>query len=176
MTLNEAIFGVLGTQFKKDMDKEALKMIEEAGYELRKGDGCYYIKNPATNREIYFSGKYTTQINFNWYVRPVRLKTHAFRLCHFDFVGCLNKPINYDWYNLERITEYCPTQEKYGKIKSARWNVNYHTEQVDNIVNEKLQKLYKQIEELTRDIQYHAERKIKAQEELEELKKGFGLK
>lgn len=176
MELNEAIFHVLDTQFKKDMDKEALKMIEEAGYEIHKGNGCYYVKNPVTKREIYFSGTYTTQINFNWYIRPVRLKAHAFRLCHFDFVGCLNKPINYTWYNLGRVAEYRPTKDKYEKLKSARWDVNYHTKQVENIVNEKLQKLYKQIEELTKDIQYHTERKVKAKEELEELKKGFGLK
>lgn len=176
MTLNEAIFGVLCTQFKKDMDKEALKMIEDAGYEIHKGSGCYYIKNPVTKREIYVKYSYygNYRINFNWYRQEARFEIG--NGCPFDFVNCLNKPINTMWYNLGRVSEYRPTLDKYEKIKRARWDVNYHKREVENIVNEKLQKLYKQIEELTKDVQYHTERRVEAQEELDELKKSFGLK
>ena len=175
--LNKAIWTVLTTQFKKDA-KEAFKMVEENGYDVYKnGWGTWSIANPTTKRSLYIGyGKYGsratlycgnhTTLTKTW--RTISSKEEREVAEKFDFVNCLNTPVNVTYYEM-RMDESRESKAllNYYKLKSAKSSINYESEDIDRI--------QKKIAELQADLIRATEKKVKADMKLNEVRKELGL-
>ena len=171
--LNKAIETVLTTQFKKDA-KEAHKAVTEAGYVIYKWDGSFGVKNPATDREVRISyGSYSTKIVYTGNWSGVKLGWNSD--IKFDFVGQLEKPINYEWIAIRHF-EYRPTRVKYEQLRSKRRDVEYHANEIRLIQEKKIKELQRQMEELQRSLIYHVENRAKDQQALDQFRKELGLR
>lgn len=169
MTINEAIYKVLMTQFKKDIGAEALTLIKEAGYEIFKDNGNFNIKNPKTGRYVYIgSNSYNLKVctygaGFNRYY-PIGYKPEN---CKFDFAGYLEKPLNTEWYSRYIWANYHPTEDRYRTLYNARNTVRYEIEHIARIK--------KQISDLQADLERSLEYKIKKEISLKDTRRELGL-
>lgn len=170
MTLNKAMEMVLRTQFKKQV-KEAHKIVEEAGYTINKIQGGYQITNPKTGRFIYIrQDGYRKSIIHGYYNSQQRRIRSEADYQKFDYTGCLNKPINKDYYEQilnEEHTAYHKS-EAMQKLKSAKWSLKYEEDRIARI--------QKDIEKLQQDLIRAAMAKARAIDKLNEVKKDLGLK
>ena len=166
--LNEAIIKVLTTQFKKDA-KEAHALVESYGYTISKVDGHFIIKNPLTRRYVYI-----TEARSYLYAYDIHINTNDKRvkrseeLNNFDYVNFLEKPLNTAWYKTQYgENEYHPTREKWNRLSSAKWYLEYRTKDID--------KIKKQIESLQKDLIRQVEWKEEAKHDLADVRKEYGL-
>lgn len=169
--VNEAIFTVLTTQFKKDA-KEAHAIVEQAGYTISKFNGDWYIHNAETGRKVFIHYPKYNDRPYREYIDGNGNGKRSKISQKFDFVGYLEKPLNTAWaemqswdYQLNRYEQQAST------LKSARWSVKYHTEQIDRIQKEIEEKIAK----LQKDLLYHSQEKVRAEIHLKEVRKEFGL-
>ena len=171
--VNEAIFTVLTEQFKKDA-KEAHAIVEQAGYSISKMDGDWYLKNAETGRRVYMHvarrtyGMSYISGNGNDYGRRGGWRIRVSK--KFDFVGYLEKPLNTVWEEMQNWN-YNRYEKQASTLKSARWDVKYHTEQIDKIQKEIEEKIAK----LQKDLLYHSQEKVKAEIHLREVREELGL-
>ena len=170
MTLNKAMEMVLRTQFKKQV-KEAHKIIEEAGYTINKIQGCYEITNPTTGRFIYIRHNgYRSTISHGIYNSQQRMIKSEADYQKFDYAGCLNKPINKDYYEQIRNEEYSAyhKSEAMQKLKSAKWSLKYEEDRIARI--------QKEVEKLNQELIRAAMAKARAIDKLNEVRKDIGLR
>lgn len=169
MTLNEAIWHVISTQRKKDMIAGAFDTVKKAGYEIRyRGSGEWWeVRQPETYKVVYI------RVSTGYYGRAyLEIGNRSIRIenwdeCKVDFVGYLNKPINRDyWRNLNY--RYEPTKEKYERLRSAKWNLGYHTRNIEKIKKELASKQH--------ELEYEIERKAEYEHKLNDIKKEYKLK
>ena len=164
--LRQAIFKVLTTQFKKDMGG-ADKIVEDAGYLVRKGQGRYEVYNPKTQRCLYITGDVYMYVHYSWYC-----KNYVFYYaeeCKFDFVGALNKPFNKEWYDiLDHRYDTKPTRKKYEELAWAKKRIEWRQEDIKK-AKEAIQKAQ---EELIRCVRWEADAKA----DLKEARRKLGLK
>lgn len=169
MTLNEAIYKVITTQFKKDM-REAVELVEEAGYEINKSDGRFYVRNPKTQR--FIESKYSQYRDITTLIgnRGEILKFRYTCNCHFDFVGYLNKELNHVWYVMrnERAWYVSPTRKKYEKLQEAKRYLRYREEAVE--------KTKKDLADLQARLERDIEERVRYEQMLAETRKNLGLK
>lgn len=168
MTLNEAIINVLLNQFKKYMSKEAIEMVEQAGYTIVKVQGGYEVKNPATRRWVQVE-TYGYRLKIFKVGQTVRMDRE--NLKKFDFVNYLNKPINEAWAEVNRVTYWgyvSPTREKISKLRDAKNRIKWQRREMDE-VKQKIANLQGRLE---REIRYLVE----YENELKETRKKLGLK
>ena len=168
MTLNEAIYEVLTTQFKKDA-KEAHKMLTDYGYEVKKYCSRWYVKNPTTQKEIsafYNDWRYSWFFCYGYDKRtPMNRK--------IDFVNCLNTPINKNVYNYSfYINNF---QRNADKLKSAKRSITYEEKRIKEIKAE-VQSLTERINVLQDRLVDATEEKGRRVRRLEEVRKELGLK
>ncbi len=165
MTLKEAIIKVITTQFKKDMG-EAIEIVENAGYVIKKGDKTYMVVNPANGREVWVAdnGYKGVRVHHGIYTGVARLAYEE--LDKFDFVNCLEKPENME-YRLYLGITYEPTRQKIERIRGRRWYVKYHADEIEAIK--------KKIAKLQDDLVYHTTRLANENRDYMELRKEFGL-
>lgn len=168
MTLNEAIYEVLTTQFKKDA-KEAHKMLTDYGYEVKKYCGRWYVKNPTTQKEIsafYNDWRYSWFFCYGYDKRiPMNRK--------IDFVNCLNTPINKNVYNYSfYINNF---QRNADKLKSAKRSITYEEKRINEIKAE-VQSLTERINVLQDRLVDATEEKGRRVRRLAEVRKELGLK
>lgn len=167
--LNTAIRTVLLTQFKKDAP-EAFKIVEAAGYEVYKYNGSFGVKNTITDRHIRIqAGRNYGRMTLLYGYSEARVNNDL--LACFDFAGCLNKPMNKTWHEMQHVRAWgkaSPTLERYEELKSARWSVNYDAREIA--------KIQEQIEKLTRDLVRAAQSKTRSEEKLQACKAKLGLK
>jgi len=132
MTLNEAIYKVMTTQYKKDA-KEEHKMVEAAGYEIYKSDGSFTVRNEETHRElcIDYKGYYSVL-----YTRARSIRFNRYDGLKFDFVGYLLKPtkdindfLDRDGYYKDRSKAL----QKYHRLERAKHHVEYEKNQFEEI-------------------------------------------
>ena len=168
--INEAIYTVLTTQYKKDA-KEAHSAVEAEGYQISKFNGSWWIHNTGTGRKIYLHyvrGGYYSYIEGNGNGRHRKNQISYREFPKFDFVGFLDKPLNTEW---SEMNSYRFQENRYSQnaevLRSARWNVKYHTDSIARI--------QKQIEDLQKDLIYHAGQKAQAEQRLVETRKNLGL-
>lgn len=163
--LRQAIFTVLTTQFKKDMGG-ADKIVEDAGYLVRKGQGGYEVYNPKTQRCLYINGNYQKYIHYSWYG-----KNYAFypdEGCKFDFVGALNKPFNKEWYDiLDHRYETNPTRKKYEELAWAKKRIAWRQEDI--------KKAYKAIEAAQKELERAVRWEVEAKNDLKAVRAKLGL-
>ena len=167
MNLNEAIYKVIKTQFKKDMG-EALRLVEEAGYRVSKWDSRFYVKNERTNREVCLRESYFGNciISGNGYEK---CKFHPDEVCRFDFIGYLEKPHNLAWYDIEAKKNdwRSPTWYKYDRLRSIRNSIKYAEDSINT--------RRKQIADLQRSLENDIEYRVKREQQLVEVRKELRL-
>ena len=174
--LNEAMYKVLITKYKKDAKKEH-KIVETAGYEIYKSGGDWVIKNKETwklislgNEEPYYrtirKGHYEiidTPVR-KFYHGDVSKYININDICKIDFVNCIDTPTNKDKYD-DRYSIY---NSRKRALSAAKWDVYYHNKEIKNI--------RAQIVELQNDLTYQLRRAEESEKHLNEIRKEFGLK
>ena len=170
--LNKAIWKVLNSKFKKDA-KEAFKMVEDAGYEVYKdGWGYWVVANRENHRFIHLQdNRYRTIIQHGPYVththRCTEKETYAIEIT-FDFVGCLEKPVNQTWYDLRNGRKNKLTAvDKYNEIKFQKRMAESYAEDIE--------KTKKQIEKLQAELVRQATCKAQYEAKVQASKVKFGL-
>ena len=166
MELNEAIYKVISTQFKKDMG-EALKIVEGAGYKVSKWDSRFYVKNEKTGRELCLRNTYNGYaVHGNGYVK---CKFNWDKTCPMDLVAYLEKPFNDEWYKVQAMRSdwRSPTYYKCHRLKDAKWYIEYKKNDIKNINNE-ITKLQQRLEEAIRS-------QVKYEQNLVNIRKELGL-
>lgn len=167
--LNKAILTVLRNQFKKDA-KEAHEVVKEAGYGIVKINGGFEVYNDRTNRKIYVKEGYRSYIIHGYHERQ-RTQLTKVTIEKFDFVGCLEKPQNRDYYEQlhnESMAHDVNHDPRINKLKSAKWHVRY--------TNDEVAKIQAQMEKLQKELIRAVERKVEAEQELKQVKKELGLR
>ena len=163
MTLNEAIYIMFNTKFKKDA-REAFNMIEKAGYEIWKNNGQWEIQNPKTGKYIY-AGQPYWNYKKGWVI-VLHYGDCATELNDkIDFVNCLNTPIN---TAKRRHNGFNKFQEQRNNLRMVKRDIVWK----ENAIKDYKAKIVATQENLIRAV----ERKAKAEAELKELRKEYGLK
>ena len=173
--INEAIWTVLKAKYKKEA-KEAFKVVEDAGYEIYK-NGCGYwtVSNPDTHRYINLGDRgwkhhsYTV-IQHGPYVaqsRMVQSKEFNSNSIAFDFVNCLDTPINETWYKLQNKSNTSKAVAQYQAIKFSKRMAESYARDIENTM--------KEIERLQARLISQTESKVRYEAEVKELKRQFGL-
>lgn len=165
--VNQAIYVVLTTQYKKDA-KKAHSIVEAAGYQITKFNGDWHIRNDKTGRTVYIhypkynSRSYREYIDGNGNGKKAKISRK------FNFVGYLEKPLNTAWREMK---SYSFQENRYSQqatfLKSKRWNVKYHTDAIAEI--------QKKMEDLQKQLIYHAGEKVKSEQALLDVRKSLGL-
>ena len=166
--VNKAIAQVLTTQFKKEA-KEAFLIVKEAGYEVDKWDKKWHVRNRKVDRVVYIDReRWNYDKHYPEYViwHSGGSSTLA-DLSKFDFVGCLDKPVNKVWREMRGYEHQNKFQAWSRKLKSARWSVKYHTDNIDSI--------QKHIEGLQKELMYHVKEQTRAEAELKQVRAELGL-
>ena len=166
MDINEAIYKVMSTQFKKDMG-EALKVVEEAGYTVSKWDSRFYVKNPKTGRELCLRDTYKGYaVHGNGHVK---CKFNWGKTCSMDLVGYLEKPFNNEWYKVQAMQSdwRSATWYKWDRLRSAKWYIKYEKESIE--------KTKKKIAQLQQELEDAIRSQIRYEQNLVEVRKDLGL-
>ena len=164
--INDAIYKVVTTQFKKDA-KESHRIVEEVGYKIIKCDGSFKVRNPETYRYVqvefshgyFYNAKVYTVSGCKYFRAEDGLKA-------FDFVGQLETTRKVydepdpDYYESEAVI-------KHSQIKSMDSLAKCY----DNDIKTTLEKIAKLQEDLIRYTEYKIEYETKARN----LRKKYGL-
>lgn len=167
--LNKAIYEVVTNQFKKNCP-ESHEKVKTAGYEIAKWNGVFHVKNANTNRVLCMSVNkynYKRSISYNPYRRMSPLTDK------FDFVGCLNKPINQntiDEYNAGYDRDRNSVQ-KYETLRRRRRDIKYHEECIEDAKKA----LQKALERYEWDIAYHIKALDQAKKSYSDYRKEINL-
>lgn len=167
--LNQAIYAVLATKFKKDA-YEAHELVKNAGYEIEKWDGKFHIRNRETNRLICIATNRwgdKVGINHNPWTKNAKLTEN------FDYVACLNKPLNETYWRMRQDEAWyrSKSRENFEKLHRAKWGVDYHTRSLQK-AEEALERAMEQYE---KDVKYHKECLKVDQESLAKVRAELGL-
>lgn len=157
--LNEAIYEVITSKFKKDCP-EAFKAVEAAGYRIYKSGGTFTIRNDKTTREVYLTfGSWSEVLHYGKYTfNTKRIKCNK-DLKVFDFVTCLEKPINRDWV-MVRYPEMSTLQKKKEKLEDARFHHRWAKRHLLETQAE-IAKLQQKLIEYSQDV-YRSSQELKA--------------
>ena len=170
MTINEAIFKVCTTKFKKDA-LDAHKALNAIGLQTFKTGGQYAVYNPATRKRVtvdvreeygYGRGYYKVYVVYGDYtfkVRRERLK--------FDFMGYLTKPVNEAYRELYNIPKK-PTLKKFDTVRSARLYLEWRKDEVA--------KIQAQMDKLQKDLISAVRRQVEYENNLAKARADLGLK
>lgn len=166
MELNEAIYKVMSTQFKKDMG-EALRVVEEAGYTVSKWDSRFYVKNPKTGRELCLKEGYKGYNIFGNGDRKSIVPWGTER--RMDLVGYLEKPINHEWYKAQAMQNdwRSATWYKWDRLRNAKWYIKYEKENIE--------KTKKKIAQLQQELEDTIRSQIRYEQNLVNIRKELGL-
>lgn len=126
--LNQAIYKVLITQFKKDA-KEEHKIVENAGYEIQKYNGYFEVRNKETCKLVRI-----TNVNYGYTFSRVTLicgnntiRVKPENVCKIDFVNCLSKPFPTETYNAYYYYNcWNVYKDLRYRLREAKRNVEYY--------------------------------------------------
>ena len=172
--LNEAIWTVLTTQFKKEA-KEAFKTVKENGYEVYKnGCGTWTVHNPHTRRSIHIEyGRYyrRTTLFHGYYTTQSRTWKDATEervvATKFDFVNCLKTYQNDEYYRTVNKDDRSTAKKKYERLTGAKWSVKYE--------NDRIAKIQADIAKLQAELIKATENKVKDEMTLKQVRQELGL-
>lgn len=181
--VNRAIIKVCTTQFKKDAKAEH-ELLEGYGYQIYKLNGRFSIQSPNRTVSIEYVGNYrhNYKVVFGYYhVHYKYFKTYE-DLFKFDFVNCLNTPINTEYYNLKQYEEgwggindkHAKYEQIRNKLHNLKWNITWYNREVED-VQKKIESLQKQILSAQKDMLRYKENAVKADVELVAYRKELGL-
>ena len=176
--VNEAIYTVLTSEYKKDAP-EAFELVKKMGYDYTKFDrGIFEVYNPVTKRRIHlkeggYYRNYYVKVVFGYYERQTKMFEGDDRKLDakekFDYVGCLEKPINKTWYDMQNgyNTGKMTALEKYNDLQHMKRMAAIYAEDVD--------KIKKQINDLQDKLLRYAGYQRDAEQELKARKQELGL-
>ena len=164
MTLNEAIFEVITTKYKKDAE-EAHEIVKNAGYEVFKRDGAYNISNPVMNKRIEVeSDSYYWRMTLHF---AVSYKTYGREAAaHVNFVGYLETARNdaySEFIHRNVYGVYDTAIEKYKTIRSIKYSIMFEEKRID--------KIKKQLESLQEELEDAYKAKAYSEMRLEKFKR-----
>ena len=113
-TLQNAIITALHTQYKYEAPA-VFDIIKRAGYETRKQNGYWMVRNPETYKVIYLTC-------YGNYVCVGNRRIDVERLPKVDIVNYLNKPQNREYYN-DNTGWNTPTKRKVSDLRWAKRRV-----------------------------------------------------
>lgn len=163
MTLNEAIYMVLTTQYKKDA-REAHKIVESAGYIINKNNGYFEVYNPKLNKRVHITRNFYSyrhhcgMLNVWCGIKACEMTYE--KLEKVDFVGMLNTPRNEEYYR--ELKWKTINRNRREELISCKWNIKYYGDAIDDIKHK--------IESAQKELIFAVERKTKAIQKLEKIK------
>ena len=179
MTINDAIYNVLKANYKKDLVKGELKILERYGFTAKKESGRFrvYVINGNEMREVsLYDGykEYKVQVYNGITYIAYRFKTDEDRATKFNYFGFLTKPVNRDYikmleYRGERYvySGHTPYLKKKYKLNTTKHSVECARERVTTIE--------KQIADLQRQLEDAITNRVRLEMELRCVRKEFGL-
>lgn len=167
--LNQAIWTVITSKYKKDAP-EAFKLVSSYGYEICKNGFGWEISSSKrrifTMERGYASNKHLVIVSgyYRTMERVVEYKEFDTMGSKFDFVNCLNTPINDIYYQPERPAK---SISNYKELLSRKSSINYE--------NHQIQEIKAQIDSLQKSLIHRVERKTKEEMDLAKFRKEIGL-
>jgi hypothetical protein len=174
--LNEAIFKVITTKYKKDAE-DAHRIVKAAGYEVYKSDGWYVVRNDKTGKAIssfYHKTHHYNLSSHKWNThRIVKERCVRHKTKDMNLVAYLNTPWNREWQKVREYHTYeCrwgnPIEDKFRKYFDLKYDSTRYEKEVEII--------RKQIAEATERLEECIRRDVKAKQEFEEYLKEKGLR
>ena len=181
--LVDAINKVLFTQYKKDA-KEAHELVASYDLEIDKYDGFYGVYNPETYKRLRlvethgWRGSWLKERHTNKPLTNEEINAHKLNI---DVINYLCTPINTAWHEAQELNcdwgykGYHPSQNRYGTLSDARWNVKYHKKNVEDTKKE-IDKLLNDVKNLQARLLRETESVYKYEAKLREVRKELGLK
>ena len=168
--LNEAIYTVITTQYKKDA-KQAHEMVSAFGYGISKYDGHYRVTSKETGKAVYvcFESYRYRRFSLGNNTKDQHKGTIGYGHCPIDFVGYLAKPYNkvYEDLKYSRRNRRSQAIKNYGQLKDTRWDIKYHEDEIE--------KIKAQIDKLENEIIYHARRQAFYEDQLRQQRRELHL-
>lgn len=170
--LNEAIYTVITTQYKKDA-KEAHEMVSAFGYGIYKYDGRFRVCNKATSKVVYVCSQSYSYRRFdlgNRVAEQTKDKNSiCFNPCRVDFVGYLDKPFNREYYDMRNKSHrrHSRAVSKFHDLKDAKWDIKYYGDKINEIKS--------QIAHLEDDMLHYARRQMDSEQSLRRLRREYHL-
>ena len=159
MNMNEAIYIVLTTKYKKNAP-EAFKMVEsDPDLEVYKSDGQFTVKHKETHKYIYYHRCWPK----DYIVLYNHSKNDLEKAKKIDFQNFLITKRDTSWRNIDESR----SQKQRYYLRNIKWNITYHKNQIEEI-REKISKLEKSLE-------WQIEQKVKAEIELAKYRIEIGL-
>ena len=163
MNLNEAIYEVLTSNYKKDAPA-AFKMVQNNGYDVYKSGKSWVVRNHKTYKIVcldvpsgdwtFYWGRNHKSIDPRWWRNKGR---------EINFVRCLDTPTN----NYKCDNNGSKALVKHYEIKCQRNYVKWEQDKIDDIQS--------QISRLQSELVYHVDKKAREEEQLKKLRKDAGL-
>lgn len=127
MNLNEAIWAVLTSKYKKDAPN-AFKLVEKYYDVYKSGDGHWCVRNGKIYKSVCISrdGQY---IDYGRNRKLIKDNTKD----HFDFERCLNTPFNTEYF---RTVQYGKAKETWSNIQRKEWYVQSDINDIEHIKNQ----------------------------------------
>ena len=185
MNVNEAILRVLQSQNKRD-NKEAFKIVEEAGLVIGKNKG-YYIHNEQTRKLLkIYDSRWDYNNDFLEFEKEggvTSKKVYRKDFDKVDLLSYLNSPRNQVYAEIKRGEMYggaFKISTKYqlyrGKLRQYKTDIAFY----ERSIKEDKERFLKKIEDLTREYErqmdWYITRKKEQMDKLEEVRKEAGLK
>lgn len=166
--LNEAIYTVITTQYKKDA-KDAHDLVSSYGFDIWKYDGHYNVGCKETHKSVFVSSQGRRYTTFYLDGRPSPYKRlEEGQECKINFVYFLTKPKNVEYmtlcWNEDRESE---AVSKYDNIRHAKHMAESYAEDV--------RKAKAKIDSILKDIEHYTEMKLRYEKDLADLRVKYGL-
>lgn len=172
MNMNQAIYQVLTSKFKKDAP-EAFAMVKAAGYEVEKWNSQFHVINPETRRSIRID-EHRVGRGCNVVTGPYMKNRHTFKSLadtwKVDFEGALKKPVSHDYYRqVEKEANYLSkAREKYDRLQTAIRYAKWDKDREECLI--------KEIADKQKELQRLIENRVKAEAEINKVRKAVGLR
>lgn len=165
--LNEAIWKVITTQYKKDA-KEAHEMVSAFGFHIRKNDGHYRVSG-VDHRVVYVSWEGYRKMDIDLAGINIQgVEVCYGEKCKVDFVGFLSKHNNRAYQE----SKWVSSQESQALLRYDRLD---DTKRMIKWYEEDIEKAKKEIEALINKVASLSESKNSYEKKLAEQRVEYGL-
>ena len=154
--VNQAIAKVIFEKFKKDV-KDEIRIIESAGYTVHKYDSRLEVSNIMTSKSVRLDDRYSTyhRLSKRYAVcyGPYRGMDSGFDsyedVSKFDFVSCLETPLNKVYWTPENIRYTQYESDRINRYLLAKSDYDYDMRKISRMEKE-IASLKKQLEDAER--------------------------
>lgn len=180
--LNEAIYTVLTTKYKKEAP-EAFKRVRDAGYEIYKEDGRFNVRSRETGKVIYISEEkqdYRRKKDGSWgYITYRNIYLGYGRYTYYnskmDLVNALDTPENKVWHDILRDRNYVDFGLKSKAVQLYKQKIQSKRRYM-KACDEYIQNYQEQIKRLQKQIAQQERLKVEYASDIDNAKVEMGLK